>query len=210
MLPLGTGNGFARTLGLPLDLEGAVDTIVNGQVVTIDLGVADGDYFANIVSIGFNAFVVHNTPNSLKRFLGVFSYVIQGIKEIFRNRPFVCDLICDGENIELSTRQIIIANGAFYGVSKISDNARVDNGELIVCALDSVKKWDIIRFWFALMRGQLPQHESVRMFFASEVTCHANPAKPVDVDGELTLKTPITVSLARKALHVMAPTNFHE
>lgn len=208
VLPLGTGNGFARTLGLPLDLDGAIDTLVNGKVIDIDLGVANGDYFANIISIGFNAHVVHNTSNALKRTFGVFAYVIQGMKEIGQNRPFVVDITCDGVTSEHVTRQVIIANGAFYGVSRICEDARVDNEELIVCMLDSVKKWDIVRFWFALMRGTLPCHESVKMFSCSKIHCHATPPKQVDVDGEVTFTTPLDVELAPKALMVMVPQDF--
>ena len=47
MLPLGTANSFARTLGIPLDLTGAIDVLVNGKVANIDLGKINEDYFAN-------------------------------------------------------------------------------------------------------------------------------------------------------------------
>jgi len=55
ILPLGTGNSFARTLGIPLTIEGAADVIAYGKVADIDLGKIDHDYFANIASLGFSA-----------------------------------------------------------------------------------------------------------------------------------------------------------
>jgi diacylglycerol kinase-like protein len=65
LLPLGTGNSFARSLGIPLSLEGAIEGITNGKVVDIDLGKVDGDYFANVASIGFSAEVARKTSRRL-------------------------------------------------------------------------------------------------------------------------------------------------
>jgi diacylglycerol kinase family enzyme len=70
LLPLGTANSFARTLGVPLDLPGAIDILVGGKVADVDLGKINGDYFANGSSIGMPAIVGRATPHSLKRWLG--------------------------------------------------------------------------------------------------------------------------------------------
>src|SRR4028119_1778792 len=51
-LPLGTANSFARTLGLPLDLDGAVDVIANGEPRPVDLAAINGDYFLNNAALG--------------------------------------------------------------------------------------------------------------------------------------------------------------
>lgn len=52
LLPLGTSNNFARTLGIPIGIEAAVDIIATGKIADVDLGRVDGDYFANVVSAG--------------------------------------------------------------------------------------------------------------------------------------------------------------
>ena len=67
VLPLGTANSFARTLGVPLDLTGAIDVLVNGKVANIDLGKINEDYFANGSSIGMPAIVGRATPHGLKK-----------------------------------------------------------------------------------------------------------------------------------------------
>ena len=64
VLPLGTANSFARTLGIPLDLTGAIDVLVNGKVADVDLGKINEDYFANGSSIGMPAIVGRATPHS--------------------------------------------------------------------------------------------------------------------------------------------------
>lgn len=207
ILPLGTGNSFARTIGIPLSLDGAVNTILNGKVVDVDLGIANGDYFANIASIGFNARVVHSTPNGWKRRLGVLAYLLAGVRELFRNDAFSCRLEIDGETREYRTQQIIIANGAFYGVNRITPGASADDRVLRVCLVDSEKKWDIVRLWLGLLKGN-PASKSIRVFKTRKVVCYAEPNQVVDIDGELTAGTPISISVAQQALMVMAPQDF--
>src|SRR6478609_5166493 len=75
VLPLGTANSFARTLGIPLDLAGAIDVLVNGKVATIDLGKINDDYFANGSSIGMPAAVGRAVPPRLKRWFGRSGYL---------------------------------------------------------------------------------------------------------------------------------------
>src|SRR3546814_20002025 len=57
LLPLGTANSFARTLGIPVDLDGAIDVIATGRRARIDLGAIDGDYFANVAAIGMPSLI---------------------------------------------------------------------------------------------------------------------------------------------------------
>ncbi len=208
VLPLGTGNGFARSLGVPISLQGAIDTIVNGKVADVDLATADGDYFANIISFGFNAQVVHKTPDGLKKYLGVLAYFLSGLKEFIHNQPFGCTLTCDDEVYKVHTRQVIIANGSFYGISRITADARLDDRRLIVCVLKTESKWDIVHFWLSLIRGRLPADRHVKMINARKVECTTDEEQPVDIDGELTLNTPISVKLTPRALLVMAPLEF--
>jgi diacylglycerol kinase family enzyme len=62
VLPLGTANSFARTLGLPLDIEGAVKVIAYGRRKRIDLGIIDGDYFANAAALGLSPLIADTVP----------------------------------------------------------------------------------------------------------------------------------------------------
>ena len=88
LLPLGTANSFARTLGIPLDLDGAIDTIATGRRRRVDLGVIDGDYFANAASMGLSPMIGNTVPHKLKRYLGVFGYLIWATWCLMRFRPF--------------------------------------------------------------------------------------------------------------------------
>jgi hypothetical protein len=92
-LPLATTNNFGRSLGLPLHLRPAVDVIAYGTPRRIDLGRVNGDYFANLVSIGISAEVAGQTPHELKRRVGRLAYAATAGKALFTHRPFVAEVI---------------------------------------------------------------------------------------------------------------------
>lgn len=210
VLPLGTGNGFARTLQISASLEGAIDVLINGNVVDVDLGVVNGDYFGNVISLGFNAHVVHRTANWMKRLFGVGGYLISGLRQLSSDDSFDCriELVEEGRTVRARTNQVIIANGSFYGVMRISPEASVDNRNLIVCVLRSANKLDVARFWLSLVRRKLPQEQSVQLITTNRARVFATPQQAVDVDGEMTESTPLDVSVAPEALLVMVPRTF--
>jgi len=88
VLPLGTANSFARTLGLPLDVEGAVDVIVHGERRRIDLGMIDDDYFANAASIGIAPQIAETVPHGLKKVFGRIGYLGWAAVQYARFQPF--------------------------------------------------------------------------------------------------------------------------
>jgi diacylglycerol kinase family enzyme len=67
VLPLGTGNSFAQTLTVPGRLDAALDVIANGKVVDVDLGIVNGAYFANVVTIGLSADVARRRRSAMRR-----------------------------------------------------------------------------------------------------------------------------------------------
>src|SRR5688572_32056857 len=88
LLPLGTANSFARTLGIPLDLDGAIETIATGKRRRVDLGVIDGDFYANGAAIGLSPLIGATVPHGLKKYLGRVGYLIWAIWWVFRFKPF--------------------------------------------------------------------------------------------------------------------------
>ena len=135
LLPLGTANSFARTLGIPLDLDGAVRTIATGRRRRVDLGIIDGDYYANSAAIGLSPLVGATVPHGLKKWLGRVGYLAWAALCLLRFRPFELILEIDGERHVLSALEVRIANGAYHGGVEVVDAAEVDSGEIVVQAV---------------------------------------------------------------------------
>jgi YegS/Rv2252/BmrU family lipid kinase len=122
VLPLGTGNSFALSLGIP-DVETAVEAIAGGREASVDLGCVNGTYFANFATIGLSSAIAAATPNRLKKILGPLAYVLAGIVPGLRSRPFRCRVGNGKQQLEFRTYQVIVANGRFFGHTPLTPDA---------------------------------------------------------------------------------------
>ncbi len=208
VLPFGTGNSFARSLGIPLDLNGALDVIAKGKVAKIDVGEVDGHHFANVATIGFSADVARFAPRPLKRLLGVGAYGLSGLWQFFAHGYFDCDLTINGVKKSIKTHQVIIANGTYYGISKILPDAQIDNKELLVMTMDSMDRFQILKFWAALLTNGRVRFPEIDYMQTKELYMETRPRKHIDIDGEFSRKTPAIIKIHPNALFIMAPQNF--
>lgn len=205
ILPLGTANNFARSVGVPMDLVGAVDAIASGRPTAVDLGVINGELFANNLSIGYSRDIVSATPHGVKRWLGALAYVFYETGYILRQRLFCCTVATDAGSTRFLTRHIMAVNGTHYGTRPIAPDARLDDGLLDLFALASLSRWQGIRFWARFILGRHLNDPELRRFRAARATITADPPRPVMIDGERGPMTPVEVSVAPAALLVMAP-----
>lgn len=211
LLPLGTGNNFAaRTMQIPRTLEGAVEVIVNGKLVDVDLGEVNGDYFANTASLGFSAEVARQTPRYLKRWLGVTAYGLMGLRLLFSQRRFQCTIEFPDHTLTLRTHQVVIANGNYFGVIKLTDDGHVDSRRLAVFTMQSCTTWQTALLWLKFFLGKAWQTKETRYLVTREAIIKTDPPQYLNVDGEVTSQTPSHFKVAAGALKVMAPQSFQE
>jgi YegS/Rv2252/BmrU family lipid kinase len=205
ILPLGTANNFARSVGLPMDLAGAVDAIADGEEILVDLGLVDGEFFANNVSIGYPREFASAAPRGVKRWLGTLAYVMYESGFILRQRLFCCTVTTEANSTRFLTRHIMAVNGAHYGTRPIAPEARLDDGLLDLFALASLSRYQGFRFWTRFILGLHLRDPELRRFRVARATITADPRRPVIIDGERGPVTPVEVSVAPGALRVMAP-----
>lgn len=210
ILPLGTVNSFARTLGIPLDLKGAVGVIAGGKVVDVDLGKIGQDYFSNIIAVGFAAAIARSIPHGLKKYTGVLAYGLMGIKVLLSHRSFECTLDMDGYTVCVNTHQVVIANGGHFGITPLAPDISADDRELMVFVMNTKSRWRMLKLWAAFLLRKPGAFAEAEFYRTGEVWLKATPAQYVEVDGEITAQTPVHVSLAPQALKIMAPLSFND
>ena len=205
LLPLGTANSFARTLGIPLDLQGAIETIATGRRRRVDLGLIDGDYFANSAIIGLGPLVSETVPPAFKRLLGRFGYLFWALFKMIRFRPFALTIACGDERHQLNALEVRIANGRFHGGVEVVDEAVIDDGEIVVEAVTGQMKHRLAWNWLATLFRLDSRHETVRDFSGRKFRIETDPPLPISIDGEVLGRTPATVEVAETAIEVVVP-----
>jgi YegS/Rv2252/BmrU family lipid kinase len=205
LLPLGTANSFARTLGIPLDLDGAIATIVRGRRRRIDLGVIDGDYFANTAAMGLSPLVGDSVPHKLKKYLGRVGYLVWGLWCLLRFRPFRLTVDDGSRTHEVMALEVRIANGRFVGGIEVVEDAHVESGDILVQAVVGHARRILIWNWIAMLARLPARRENTKDFRGRKLRIATDPPLAISIDGEVCGKTPATVEIAARAIEVVVP-----
>ncbi|PAX08499.1 diacylglycerol/lipid kinase family protein [Sphingomonas lenta] len=205
VLPLGTANSFARTLGIPLDIDGAIDVIRQGHARRIDLGMIDKDYYANCAAMGISPQIAETVPHDLKKYFGRVGYLGWAAWQFTRFKPFTL-IVEKGDHKErLRVVEVRIANGPYHGGTELVDSAEVDSGEIVVQAVMGHVKRRLVKNWFASVIRHKSRHEDVREFRGKSLRIDTEPRLPISIDGEVLAHTPVTAHIAAGIIEVMAP-----
>jgi YegS/Rv2252/BmrU family lipid kinase len=205
VLPLGTANSFARTLGIPLDMDGAVDVIASGQRKRIDLGCIDGDYFANAAALGLSPIIADTVPHKLKKYFGRIGYLGWALRCAIKFRPFRLTIEQDGKRHSVWATEARIANGSHHGGVELIENAELDSGEIIVQAVTGKRVIGLAWSWFVTLFKLSGREQTFTEFRGRHIRIETRPRLNISVDGEISARTPVTVTVARGAIEVAAP-----
>jgi YegS/Rv2252/BmrU family lipid kinase len=206
VLPLGTANSFARTLGLPLDLDGAIEVIVGGRPKRIDLGIINGDYFANAAALGLSPLIADTVPHNLKRYLGMVGYLIWATRVAFKFRPFRLRVTLDDGTVKKCwSTEARIANGTHHGGVELVESQQLDSGVIVIQAVTGRSLLHLAWSWFATLFKLRHREQTVTEWRGKEMVLDARPRQKISIDGEIAAKTPVTVEVARGAIEVAAP-----
>jgi len=197
LLPLGTANSFARTLGIPLNVEGAVRAITTGRVKRIDLGMIGTDYFANCAAIGLSPLIAKSVPHGLKKWLGRPGYLAWAALQMARFKPFRLAIRHRGEVETLDALEVRIANGRFHRGTELVDT-EVDDGEIVIQAIAGRLRLKLLWSWGLGLIGPDQVRGTVREFRGREFGIATDPPLPISIDGEVLATTPVVARLARR------------
>lgn len=209
VLPLGTGNAFARDLGIAPVVETACDVIAKGKPFHVDLGYAGNDYFLNVATIGLTTKIAEALTGHMKKRLGMFVYAAAVIKALATVQPFHVHLETENGVDEYETLLFVLGNGRYHaGPFRLSPSASITEGKLSLYALATSRKAAFLRFATRLVTGHQGDLPEVRAQDTAGGVVTTTPAMPVTVDGEISLQTPMRFRVAPKALRVIVPQEF--
>lgn len=210
LVPLGTGNSFALTLGIPDDVAGALDVIAAGRIVKVDLGTVNGTYFANFATIGLSAEIADEASHELKAIIGRLAYAIGGVRSFFTHGAFRAKIRWDTGKKQIFTQQIVIANGRYFGNRPVTPDATITDRQLAFFTTTGVSHLEVARMYVAFALGLQTKLPDAIVFSSREIVVKASPKQLVSIDGKTLGKTPARFGVAPRALRVCVPASFDD
>ncbi|MFT4097138.1 MAG: lipid kinase [Rhodoblastus sp.] len=211
VLPGGTANDLARTLGLPTAIDDAVDCILAGRTRTIDLGEVNGRPYFNVVSFGLSVGLAKALNRESKKRWGVFAYALAALRALTTARPFHAEIDArdaDGGRTHVGVKswQIAVGNGVYYGGGMaVREGAEIDNGVLELYSLEMQSLWKLAPMLLHFRAGQHGLWREVRTLRATEIDIATRRPRSVNADGEIVASTPVRIRVLPRALRVYAP-----
>ena len=207
IIPAGTANNMARTVGLPLDLESAIGVAAGSNRRRVDLGRVNGRWFCTTASIGLSVRITEELSSDLKRRLGPIAYAVAGLKVLRRSHPFHADVSWERGSRRTRTVQIVVGNGRYYGAAlAVAPDAAIDDARLDLYSLEVDHWWGLLKLAPFLKRGTHVKRREVEALRARVFDIRTRRPMPIDLDGELGTETPGRFEVVPAALEVFAPT----
>jgi diacylglycerol kinase (ATP) len=205
VLPLGSGNGFARHIGLPVDPAAALASCADGEIVPIDTALVNELPFLGIMGIGFDAVVAERFASSDVR--GLETYVREGLRAFadFKAQPY--EIVANGETLRTEALVVAIANSGQYGNNaRIAPLASLRDGLLDVVVIGDTSVIHAAFLLARLFHGSIHQAAGVTTLRTAEVVIRRAAAGPGHLDGEaVTLPDELRVRVVPHSLHVLVP-----
>lgn len=204
VVPAGTGNDIARSLGQDLARPlASVDHVLAGRTRTVDLGRANGRWFAGVLGSGFDS-MVNERANRMAWPSGRSRYNLAIVAELRTFRPVPYVLHLDGERWETEAMLVAVGNGSSYGGGmRVCPDARLDDALLDVTVLGPISKPEFLRVFPTVYKGTHVYHRAVTVRHARTVRLEAEGVTAY-ADGERVSILPVTCEAVPAALVVHA------
>lgn len=205
-IALGTANVLAKELGIPRDWQEAIDIHLQGQAQEMDVGWAGDEPFLLMASIGWDAEVAANVNLAFKERVGAAAYVLSAATRV---RKILAPRVVKGtiDHVEAvgEGSMLVIGNTRNYGgVVELTPHALANDGVFDLCALKPRTLLQGVQLMVGLARRRLSDGDVASYRRGSHIFVET-PGMPVQVDGDVIGETPMTFTLAARALKISVP-----
>jgi len=203
IVPYGSGNGLARFLGIPMNPNQAIQTLVKGHAESIDSGTVNGQPFFNMAGMGFDAHISEVFSHGKKR--GFISYVKSSMQEIATYNEQEYHLEIDGKVYERKAFMLSIANSSQYGNdAHISPNASVQDGLLDICLIRKFPLWRFPEMGIRMLTKTSESTSYVEIIRGKQINVTRQSEGPIHLDGEpQVMGTAIHINIVPNSLKVI-------
>ena len=210
LIPLGTGNDFARVLNLPTTIEDCLEIVRAGHTRAVDLIRVTSDqvrHFVNVSAGGFSGTVGEKLTPEIKKSWGPLAYIRGAAEALPELRAYRTQLVLDGaEPLELNLYNAIIANGRFVaGGTPVAPEASIDDGLLDIVLVPERPMSEIAAMIAQMLLGKHLESDAIVFRRAAKIYINSTPGMWFNVDGELVGNEPATFEVLPRALQFVVP-----
>ena len=211
IIPRGTANAFSVALGIPTGVKAACTTLLLGNLRRVDVAVCNDRPMILLAGLGFEAGMVDKASRELKNILGPMAYIFSGARQLVDQHPFRATMQIDGNEYQLDTSAITVANAAPATSVMAQGFGEVipDDGllEVIVATpKDRMAGFSVLSSlaWSAI-KSSNANHSNIACFRTKQIEIKLNDVQKLVIDGEVLDAETVTVSVNPQALQVVAP-----
>lgn len=207
LIPMGTTNDFARAVHIPRKIDEALDIIIKGDTIPVDVGlINDERYFINIAAGGRITELTYEVPSKMKTMLGQMAYYLKGIEMIPSIKSTHMRLEIDGEVFDGNAMMFLCAlTNSVGGFEKLAPDASINDGKFTVLILKECSLADFVRLATLALRGEHLNDPLVVYRKASRVVIASDKEVHLNLDGEYGGDAPATFQNLMRHIEIFVP-----
>ena len=212
IIPAGTANDFAAYIKMPKNHKEAAAAIVNGSVIKADLGLANDQYFVNVLGTGVLANVSQKVDTHFKDALGKMAYYLKGLGQLPNFMPIPLRITTQSQIMEEELFLFLALNGGGAGgFDRLSTAAEIDDGLLDFVGFRAMNMIDIAALFLKVISGDYLDDRRVLFFREQEVLVEHINGKNIntDTDGEHGPDLPVKIKCQKDAVHIVVPQEYN-
>ncbi len=204
VLPMGTANDFARSIGMPQNLSAAAQVIIDDRRERISLARVNEQFFMNVAHVGLGVDVTSELTAERKKHFGVFAYLGAFLRAIKYNKSFKIHIKSDGCHCSSKAIHLAVGNGRYYGGGNIvNQKSTLLDGQLHLFFIKPQRWWQLFLLGPRLRNGILHKSDRIVCKTAERFSIRTSKPKSLEADGELKTKTPAEFEVIPKAIEAI-------
>jgi diacylglycerol kinase (ATP) len=206
IIPCGSGNDFAKGLGIPTQARAAAEVLRAANTRRIDLARAGNTVYGCIAGVGFDSVVTRYANERVHRLGGSWAYAWSILRCLNSYRPEPLEIVSD---VQVFTGEVVFAvvgnNVSYGGGIHLAPRAKLDDGLLDVCIVPYLGKLELLRWLPSAYRGEHLRHPRIIYFQAPKVSLSTTSRLELFGDGEFMQELPATIEIVPRVLPVIVP-----
>jgi diacylglycerol kinase (ATP) len=206
IIPCGSGNDFAKGLGIPTQTRTAAEVLCAGHIRRVDLGRAGDTVYSCIAGAGFDSVVTRYANERVRRLRGSWAYAWSIFRCLETYRPEPLEIVSEAQEFSGEVTFAGVGNNVSYGGGiHLTPRAKLDDGLLDVCIVPYLRKLELLRWVPRAYRGEHLQHPRIIYFQARKVFLSTSSRMELFGDGEFMQELPATIEIVPRVLPVIVP-----